>query len=48
MIDRGANVPPDKVETLVQYLAKNFAPKPESPESGSPASGGPSTSSPQP
>jgi hypothetical protein len=27
MIERGANVPDDKVETLVQYLAKNFAPK---------------------
>jgi cytochrome c5 len=27
MIDRGANVPPDKVDTLVQYLAKNFGPK---------------------
>jgi mono/diheme cytochrome c family protein len=27
MIDRGANVPADKVDTLVQYLAKNFGPK---------------------
>jgi cytochrome c5 len=27
MIDRGANVPPDKVDILVQYLAKNFGPK---------------------
>jgi mono/diheme cytochrome c family protein len=27
MIDRGANVPPDKVDVLVQYLAKNFGPK---------------------
>ena len=27
MIDRGANVPPDKVDTLVEYLAKNFGPK---------------------
>ena len=27
MIDRGANVPPEKVDTLVQYLAKNFGPK---------------------
>jgi len=24
---RGANVPPDKIDTLVQYLAKNFGPK---------------------
>ena len=28
MMDRGAEVPPDKVDTLVQYLAKNFGPKP--------------------
>ncbi len=27
MIDRGANVPPEQVDTLVQYLAKNFGPK---------------------
>jgi cytochrome c5 len=27
MIDRGANVPADKVDILVQYLAKNFGPK---------------------
>ena len=27
MIDRGADVPSDKVDTLVQYLAKNFGPK---------------------
>lgn len=27
MIDRGANVPPEKVDTLVHYLAKNFGPK---------------------
>jgi mono/diheme cytochrome c family protein len=27
MIDRGANVPADKIDTLVQYLAKNFGPK---------------------
>jgi mono/diheme cytochrome c family protein len=26
MIDRGANVPADKVDTLVKYLAKNFGP----------------------
>jgi cytochrome c5 len=30
MIDRGANVPPDKVDTLVQYLAKNFGPTDDS------------------
>jgi mono/diheme cytochrome c family protein len=27
MMDRGANVPSEKVDTLVQYLAKNFGPK---------------------
>lgn len=27
MMDRGANVPQDKVDTLVQYLSKNFGPK---------------------
>jgi mono/diheme cytochrome c family protein len=27
MMDRGANVPAEKVDTLVQYLAKNFGPK---------------------
>jgi cytochrome c5 len=30
MIDRGANVPSNKVDTLVQYLAKNFGPKDDS------------------
>ena len=39
MIDRGANVPPDKVDILVQYLAKNFGPKDASgPASSAPAS----------
>jgi cytochrome c5 len=37
MIDRGANVPPDKVDTLVQYLAKNFGPKDDSAPAPSPA-----------
>jgi cytochrome c5 len=36
MIDRGANVPADKVDTLVQYLAKNFGPK--DPSAPAPAS----------
>lgn len=31
MIDRGADVPPDKVDTLVKYLAKNFCPKTPAP-----------------
>ncbi|HWZ56256.1 MAG TPA: hypothetical protein VNZ63_09310 [Verrucomicrobiae bacterium] len=37
MIDRGANVPPDKVDVLVQYLAKNFGPKDASAPAPSPA-----------
>ena len=43
MIDRGANVSPDQVDTLVQYLAKNFGPKdasapvPTAPPSPAPA-----------
>ena len=40
MIDRGADVPADKVDTLVQYLSKNFGPK----VAAAPASGTPSTS----
>jgi cytochrome c5 len=40
MIDRGANVPADKVDTLVHYLAKNFGPKDAStPASPVPPSG---------
>jgi cytochrome c5 len=43
MIDRGANVQPEQVDILVQYLAKNFGPKdtsapaPPAPPSPSPA-----------
>ncbi len=40
MIDRGANVQPDQVDTLVQYLAKNFGPK----DASAPASGAAATS----
>jgi mono/diheme cytochrome c family protein len=42
MIDRGANVPADQVDTLVQYLAKNFGPK----DATGPASTAPPASSP--
>jgi mono/diheme cytochrome c family protein len=42
MIDRGANVPEDKVDTLVKYLAKNFGPKDDS----APASVAPSSATP--
>ena len=45
MMDRGATVPADQVETLVQYLAKNFGPKPADSASGAgPASGAPAVS----
>jgi cytochrome c5 len=40
MMDRGARLPPDKVDTLVQYLAKNFAPGQAAP-AATPASGAP-------
>jgi hypothetical protein len=48
MLDRGARLPQDKVDTLVAYLAKNFGPKPDAPISGtgspdaSPAASSPS------
>lgn len=42
MIDRGANVPPDKVDILVQYLAKNFGPK----DASAPAAGSAPSSTP--
>jgi cytochrome c5 len=29
MMDRGARLPQDKFDTLIQYLAKNFGPKPD-------------------
>ena len=42
MIDRGANVPADQVDTLVQYLAKNFGPK----DASAPAVAAPPSSTP--
>jgi len=42
MIDRGANVPADQVDTLVQYLAKNFGPK----DASAPAAAAPPSSTP--
>ena len=39
MIDRGANVPPEQVDILVQYLAKNFGPK----DASAPATAAPSS-----
>ena len=41
MIDRGANVPADQINTLVTYLAKNFGPKVDSPVSATPAPSSP-------
>ena len=34
MMDRGARLPEDKIDTLVAYLAKNFGPKVAAPPSG--------------
>jgi cytochrome c5 len=42
MIDRGANVPAEQVDILVQYLAKNFGPK----EASAPAPAAPPSSTP--
>jgi cytochrome c5 len=48
MMDRGARLPQDKVDTLVEYLAKNFSPKGDAQASGtgspdaSPAASSPS------
>jgi cytochrome c5 len=36
MLDRGARLPQDKFEILVQYLAKNFGPQTPAPAPGSP------------
>jgi len=47
MIDRGANVPADKMDTLLQYLAKNFGPKTSDAATGAPAAGGATGSSSQ-
>jgi hypothetical protein len=40
MMDRGARIPQDKVDTLVAYLAKNFGPKAGAPSSGNGSSDG--------
>jgi cytochrome c5 len=47
MIDRGASIPDDKVDTLAQYLAKNFGPKSAAPAAAAPAAA-PATSTPSP
>ena len=49
MMDRGARLPEDKIDTLVAYLAKNFGPKAAAPTTGtgspdaSPAASSPSS-----
>jgi mono/diheme cytochrome c family protein len=39
MIDRGANIPADQIDTLVHYLAKNFGPQPADAGTGAPSAG---------
>jgi cytochrome c5 len=46
MMDRGANVPQEKVDTLVQYLAKNFGPKAAAPAGTSSTDAPPPAASP--
>jgi mono/diheme cytochrome c family protein len=43
MLDRGARLPPDKVDALVQYLAKNFAPKQATPATAGATDAAPAT-----
>lgn len=46
MIDRGADLSKDDMDTVIRYLAKNFGPKAAPPASGAPATGASSGSSP--
>jgi cytochrome c5 len=43
MMDRGARLPQDKFDILVQYLAKNFGPQSAAPAAGTPAASAPSS-----
>jgi cytochrome c5 len=45
MMDRGARLPQDKFDTLVQYLAKNFGPQAAAPTAGTSPSAGASSDS---
>ena len=45
MMDRGARLPQDKFDTLVQYLAKNFGPQAAAPTAGTSPAAGPSPDS---
>ena len=47
MIDRGADIPDDKIDTLAQYLAKNFGPKDAAAAANAPAAA-PATPAPAP
>jgi cytochrome c5 len=46
MLDNGADVPADKVDTLIQYLAKNFGPKSDAPPTGGQTAAGSATAKP--
>jgi cytochrome c5 len=43
MMDRGARLPQDKFDILVQYLVKNFGPQSSAPAAGTPAAVAPSS-----
>jgi cytochrome c5 len=43
MMDRGARIPQDKVDTLVQYLVKNFGPRTDASPAGTSSPAGSST-----
>jgi len=43
MMDRGARLPQDKFDTLVQYLAKNFGPQTAAPAAGPTPAAAPSS-----
>jgi mono/diheme cytochrome c family protein len=45
MIDRGANVQPEQIDTLIHYLAKNFGPVPADGGAGKTSTGGGASSS---
>jgi hypothetical protein len=46
MMDRGARLPQDKFDTLVEYLVKNFGPKADAPAAGTPPAAAPLSDSP--
>jgi cytochrome c5 len=48
MMDRGARLPQDKFDILVQYLVKNFGPQSAAPAAGTPSAAAPQSGSAQP